>query len=61
MENNYVQRHCAPLTIKFYDSLLYLKFHSQMLDMVNVKKEYAARSGAVPNQRQQYFEGHMIP
>ena len=33
----------------------------EMLDMVNVKKEYAAFPGPNPNQRQQYFEGHMIP
>ena len=33
----------------------------EMLDMVNVKKEYAATPGAKPNQRQQYFEGRMIP
>ena len=33
----------------------------EMLDMVNVKKEYAAWPGPVPTQRQQYFEGHMIP
>ena len=33
----------------------------EMLDMVNVKKEYAAHPGARPDQRQQYFEGRMIP
>ena len=33
----------------------------EMLDMVNVKKEYAAFPGPVPTHRQQYFEGHMIP
>ena len=32
-----------------------------MLDMVNVKKEYAACPGPRPDQRQQYFEGRMIP
>ena len=33
----------------------------EMLDMVNVKKEYAATPGVRPDQRQQYFEGRMIP
>ena len=33
----------------------------EMLDMVNVKKEYNAAPYANENQRQQYFEGRMIP
>ena len=33
----------------------------ELLDMVNVKKEYTAGPPAVPTQRKQYFEGRMIP
>ena len=33
----------------------------EILDMVNVKKEYAAYPGPDPTHRKQYFEGRMIP